>query len=50
MDELGSDTPMGAIIEKYASIIADHLADENKQNKHLKYFDKVGYRATQRKL
>jgi len=43
LPELGSDAPQGRDFDHYATIIANHLADENQQKKYMPYLAKVGY-------
>lgn len=44
LPELGSDAPMGATTEAYATMIASELVDPVKQIKYHKYLDKLGFK------
>lgn len=45
LPELGSDAPIGATVESYASMIAIDLADPNKIIKYAKHLYKIGFKA-----
>ena len=49
LPELGNDAPQGRDFDHYATVIADHLADENHQKKYISYLAKVGYQPAKRK-
>ena len=49
LPELGNDAPQGRDFDHYATVIADHLADENQQKKYIPYLAKVGYQPAKRK-
>lgn len=44
LPELGSTAPMGASTAEFAAIIANNLADQDKQAAYLPYLPKVGYK------
>lgn len=46
LPELGSQAPIGASIDSYASMIANDLVDSVKIKKYTKYLDKVGFKAS----
>ena len=50
LPELGNDAPQGRDFDHYATVIADHLADENQQKKYVPYLAKVGYQPAKRKV
>lgn len=50
LPELGNDAPQGRDFDHYATVIADHLADENQQKKYMPYLAKVGYQSSKRKV
>ena len=50
LPELGNDAPQGRDFDHYATVIADHLADENQQKKYMPYLTKVGYQFSKRKV
>ena len=45
LPELGSNAPMGATVEAFASSIAIELADKDKQKKYIKHLEKLGFKA-----
>ena len=49
LPELGSNAPMGASTYEYAQLIANDLADPNKQQKYIKHLSKVGYQPSKSK-
>lgn len=49
LNELGSKAPIGASLEQFATMIANDLADPNKQARYAPYLAKVGYQPTKRK-
>ena len=50
LPELGNDAPQGRDFDHYATVIADHLADENQQKKYMPYLTKVGYQPSKHKV
>ena len=50
LPELGNDAPQGRDFDHYATVIADHLADENEQKKYILYLAKVGYQPAKLKV
>lgn len=46
LPELGSEAPIGASIESYASMIASDLQDKDKQKKYIKHLDSLGFKAS----
>lgn len=49
LGELGSRAPVGASTADFATLIANDLADPNKQARYAPYLAKVGYQPTKRK-
>ena len=49
LPELGSNAPLGKNEAEFAAIIANDLADPNKQQKYIKHLSKVGYQPSKSK-
>ena len=50
LPELGSNAPIGKSTADFATIIANDLADENKQARYMPYLAKLGYQPAKRKV
>lgn len=46
---LGSNAPMGASTADYATLIAEHLADKDKQARYLPHLEKLGFKTAKAK-